>query len=560
MRTLIYLFPQLLISGMLRTIVIGAIAYLLLIIINKIFRFSATLKYQLSNIALLSIGISFIQPFFTTLIQMVMQKGNKVAVANTFHTHEQIAPDKIVLANPTAIYASGSLLNSFVRLLEQYSNLIVFAYVIGLLFFSLRLIVSYTYSRQLKKKGILPANEHWTNMLANAKQMLDIKQNIRIAFTTHSVSPCIIGYGKALVLIPLSLVNNITTEQAEAILLHELAHLKQHDYYINFMMQFVQCLLFFNPFSWLIAKQCDLYREMSCDDVTKMHALNVALAESIGIIAGMQFSESNIALNLGTKRSPLLKRVDSLLLSQRPRQYRGVTAISASALVLTALFILCCTTKSISQPKDLKTQLEEISTQMFNEGNEKFIVVDAVKDSLLTIGKPYSILYMADDNLFISGHGLAWKGYKKEMDQAMSKQLKGEYIEKLQHFREKMGEAPNGVLDIGPRKNKGVTMQEILDPNSDFRKVNMTDRYRAGIRTVPTRQLIHHLIDDGLANANDSSVVYSFDREDIVFNHKKLSGEMKTKYTRYIKDEMGIDLQYDGASGVWGRMCRLSDF
>jgi len=560
MSTLIYLFPHLLISAMLRTLITGGIAYLLLIIIIKAFRLHAAFKYQLSNLALLSTAIAFVQPFFRVVIEIATQKGNSNAViANATHTQSQAA-----LINHTATSAStdatANILNSFLNTLEQHSNMILFIYVAGLLFFSLRVLWAYSYSRQLKRKYTLPADERWTNLLTNVMQTLGINHTVKIAFTTHSISPCIIGYSKALILIPLSLVNNITTEQAEAILLHELAHLKHYDYYINLITQFVQCLLFFNPFSWLIAKQCDLYREISCDDATKTHGLNIALAESIGIIASMQLRESTIALNLGTKRSPLLKRVNSLLLSQQPRQYRGVTAISASALLFTAVFMLCCTTKSISRPKDLKTQLEEISAQMFNEGNEKFIVVDAVKDSLLAMGKPYTILYMADDNLFISGHGLPWKGYKKEMNIAMSIQLKGEYIEKLQHFREKMGETPNGVLDIGPRKNKGVTMQEILDQNSDFRKVNMTDRYRAGIRTVPTRKIIQHLIDDGLANANDSSVVYSFDREEIVFDHKKLKGELKAKYQHYIKDELGVDLQYDGASGVWGRMCKLSDF
>ncbi|MGN6566437.1 MAG: M56 family metallopeptidase [Flavipsychrobacter sp.] len=559
MRTLVYSFPHLLISGIFRTFIAGAVAYFLLRIATRIFRHS-NFKYQLSNLALLTTTIAFIQPFFSAIVQILKRHNNSLNTATAAHEYTQSQSAPNIYIAPAGSTGSYNLLNSFISILEQHEKFILFIYIAGLLFFSFRLFWGYYYITQLRKDTI-PIDEGWLNILVKAKQKLNIKYPVQLSFTRRTISPCIVGYSKALILIPLSLANNITTEQAEAILLHELTHLKQYDYYINLVTQLLQCLLFFNPFSWFITRQCNLYREMSCDDAAKTHGLNIALAESIGIIAGMQFNDSNIALNLKANRSALIRRVDNLLSSGRSNTYKNSsTVFGALSLLLTAAFVICCTTKSLSQPKNLNTRLEEISTEMFNEGNEKFIVVDAIKDSLLVAGKPYNILYMSDDNLFISGHGLPWKGYKKAMDQAMSKQLKATYIEKIQRFRAKMGENPNGVLDIGPRKNQGVTIQGILDPNSDFRRINLEDRYRAGIRTEPIRKMIHHLIDDRLANPDDSSIVYSFDRDDIVFNHKKLQGELKARYQHYIEGEMGIDLQYDGESGVWGRLCKLSEF
>jgi len=559
MSAFVHQLPHLFIAGTLNTLLIGAIVYFLLLALLALFRnTSASFKYKLGNLSLLTIFIAFLQPFYNWLALA----NNRVTLIRHINTQVDVA-NTAILYNAKlvpAVHKPVNTFNSFTTLLEKHSNTILFIYLIGLFLFSLRILFAHFYSQQLKHNGILAADEKWTATLEAMSKKLGITRKINIAFTSKTISPCIIGYSKALILIPVALINNINTAQAEAILLHELAHFRQYDYYINLAIQILQCILFFNPFFWLIARICDKYREIACDDIATMHNRNVELAESLGIIVRIQFTNNSLALNLKAKNKSLIYRIQNLLQMPSTKKNNSGAAISILTLILTASLVLCCTTKSISQKNDLKSQLEQISKQMFDEGNEKFIVVDAVKDSLLPLGKPYVILYMSDNNLFINGKGPKRKLQGSELSETMSSELKGEYIEKLQEFRAKWGEVPNGVLDVGPVNNNGVTMQEILNPNSAFRKVNLADRYRAGIRTVAIRKMIRHIIDDNLAKANDSDIVYSFDSQDIVINHIKLNGEMKKKYELYFQNDMGIDLNRDAASGVWGKLCKLSDY
>lgn len=60
-------------------------------------------------------------------------------------------------------------------------------------------------------------------------------------------------------------------QQVEAILLHELAHIKRNDYLYNLVNVVIETLLFFNPFVWLLTKHIQTEREHACDDVVVTH-------------------------------------------------------------------------------------------------------------------------------------------------------------------------------------------------------------------------------------------------------------------------------------------------
>lgn len=75
-----------------------------------------------------------------------------------------------------------------------------------------------------------------------------------------------IGFIKPLVLLPVALLNRLTMEQAEAILLHELEHIRRNDYIINILMTIFRTIFFFNPFAVFFFKTVAGERENACDD------------------------------------------------------------------------------------------------------------------------------------------------------------------------------------------------------------------------------------------------------------------------------------------------------
>ena len=278
------LTAYLLTEAIINSLVVGAICYIALKLIVAVFRnIPIIYKYHLSNIALLIPLFSFIKnlpELFTSNTPAPVD--DIVAVASetvaTLPIPAQIEP----LEQPEV---SATLWESINNLLQAYSNEILVCYLIGLLLFTIRLSLQYVESRKLKATATLPVSEHWQQLLNSTKQQLNVTGNIVLAFTEKNISPCIIGHAKAMILLPVSLANNLSTEQAEAILLHELAHYKQYDHYINLITQCINCILFFNPFTWLISKEAYKHRELACDDVATKRDRNIELAETLVMIA-----------------------------------------------------------------------------------------------------------------------------------------------------------------------------------------------------------------------------------------------------------------------------------
>ena len=83
--------------------------------------------------------------------------------------------------------------------------------------------------------------------------------------------PLVIGYFKPVVLFPIALATQLELNQVEAILIHELSHIRRNDYALNLMKTVIETLLFFNPFVWLAGKFISIEREHACDDLVIKH-------------------------------------------------------------------------------------------------------------------------------------------------------------------------------------------------------------------------------------------------------------------------------------------------
>ena len=76
-----------------------------------------------------------------------------------------------------------------------------------------------------------------------------------------------IGYVRPVILMPVGLLAGLTAGQVEAILLHELAHIRRHDYLVNLLQIFVEGLVFYHPAVWWISGVIRAERENCCDDL-----------------------------------------------------------------------------------------------------------------------------------------------------------------------------------------------------------------------------------------------------------------------------------------------------
>ncbi len=145
---------------------------------------------------------------------------------------------------------------------------------------------------------------------------LEIATNVCLKVSNKITSPLTIGVFKPIILIPFAAINSLSPTQIEAIILHELAHIKRKDYLINLLLLSIDVFMFFNPFSRLIKKQIFFEREICCDDIVLKYQYQKSVyVEALVTIASLQVKHSNsaFALNAVSSKNELLKRVQRIM-------------------------------------------------------------------------------------------------------------------------------------------------------------------------------------------------------------------------------------------------------
>ena len=98
-------------------------------------------------------------------------------------------------------------------------------------------------------------------------ERLGITQQVGLYISQHIQGPLAIGILRSLVILPASALMALSPEQLEAVLAHELAHVRRADYLWNLIQTMVETLLFFHPAVWWLGSRLRQQRELCCDDV-----------------------------------------------------------------------------------------------------------------------------------------------------------------------------------------------------------------------------------------------------------------------------------------------------
>ena len=140
-------------------------------------------------------------------------------------------------------------------------------YLFFVLVFTAKFLMQFTSLKGLRNNETSEISAKWKTFVKETAQHLQIKKEVIIKVSKNITTPLTIGFLKPIILIPIASINNLNATQLEAVLLHELAHIKRQDYLINLLLMMIDVLMFFNPFSKCISKQIDIEREICCDDM-----------------------------------------------------------------------------------------------------------------------------------------------------------------------------------------------------------------------------------------------------------------------------------------------------
>ncbi|MEN6332849.1 MAG: M56 family metallopeptidase [Phycisphaerales bacterium] len=151
--------------------------------------------------------------------------------------------------------------------LESALPYAVGVWLAGVLLFSLRHLLAWTRVQQLRRMLVRPADASLRDRLSSLARKLGIERAVRLVESGLVRTPAVIGWLRPMILLPASAVTGLNPEQLEALLLHELAHIRRHDYLVNLVQTILEILGFYHPAVWWVSRRIRIERENCCDDV-----------------------------------------------------------------------------------------------------------------------------------------------------------------------------------------------------------------------------------------------------------------------------------------------------
>jgi beta-lactamase regulating signal transducer with metallopeptidase domain len=176
-----------------------------------------------------------------------------------------------------------------------------------------RLAVAWRFSRTLVRSGSESVPAAVVQMFESILQQLNIRKGTRLLMSVHIPMPAVVGWLRPAVLLPICAVTNLTQHQLRAVLAHELAHIRRHDFLINTLQRFVESVLFYHPAVWWLSARTRRERENCCDDLA-IQTCGDALSYAEALIALERTRPmSEPSLVLGATGGPLTQRIRRLL-------------------------------------------------------------------------------------------------------------------------------------------------------------------------------------------------------------------------------------------------------
>lgn len=176
----------------------------------------------------------------------------------------------------------------------------------------------------------------FTNKKANE---LGIKRKVHLWFSNNIATPLTFGFFRPVILMPVALINQLNIEDTEALIIHELTHIRNNDYLLNWFLVVMETIYFFNPFIRLFAGKIKLEREKNCDvQVMQYQYSPIAYAETLLKAAQYKKGFNLFQLAAAFKNRQLLQRIHFFTTADN-LQFRKKKTGTLSFFILIVLLI-----------------------------------------------------------------------------------------------------------------------------------------------------------------------------------------------------------------------------
>jgi TonB family protein len=203
---------------------------------------------------------------------------------------------------------------------------------LGVLVFALRLALSCRHVAGLRRMGNAAEGQVVEAVSLLARRM-KVGRAIRVLISSAAESPSVVGWLRPAILLPAATLAGLEPEQLRAVLAHEIAHIRRHDYLVNLAQTLVETLLFYHPAVWWVSARIRHERELCCDDAAvAMCGDAVFYARALTSLERLRGAMPPLAL--GSAGGSLLYRIQRLAGAKQETGFSKLSGIAALALGL----------------------------------------------------------------------------------------------------------------------------------------------------------------------------------------------------------------------------------
>jgi uncharacterized protein (TIGR03435 family) len=220
----------------------------------------------------------------------------------------------------------------------QFLAWVVVVWLIGAAALWVRLAGGWVVAARMRSMLVRRAPQEWQQTLRKLAAQIGLSRPVRLLVSALVQVPTVVGWLRPVVLVPVGALGGLPDEYVEVLLLHELAHIRRHDYLVNMLQSVAEALLFYHPAVWWVSGQIRAGRELCCDDIA-VSVAGDALTYARALAHLESYRPAHIsAAALAATGGSLAGRIARLLGHSRPAVHTGLGpgVVTIAILLVTA--------------------------------------------------------------------------------------------------------------------------------------------------------------------------------------------------------------------------------
>ncbi len=136
------------------------------------------------------------------------------------------------------------------KIFPTLSRWVTGLYLCGVAMVLGRLLQGVWGGRQLRMISTVITEAVLLDSVRKLAHQLGLKSAPAVAWCEQISIPVVVGVVRPMILLPTAIVSGLTPDQLQALLLHELSHIRRLDPIVNLLQRIIEAILFFHPVVW----------------------------------------------------------------------------------------------------------------------------------------------------------------------------------------------------------------------------------------------------------------------------------------------------------------------